>query len=227
MLVSMERMRGRNTLLVAWCVVLFALGTSGCVSYSTPHTARSVPPDREQLTVASGALGTISDGTTIDGAIPTIAEVQYREGISDNLDIGITGYVLGIMLDVNWTFIDSQLFAASLNPALGGFAGFDDDDQSALLWGGGWVSLLIDLGPPRPVTLTVGPKVGFVAFAGSSSPADDSPASEAFGSLPVGATAALRVHVSERTAIAPEVSVYRISDDLLLYNATIGVTVAQ
>ena len=224
----MDRVRDRNPWLAVCCVALLALSTSGCISYSTLHTARSVPPDREQLTVASGALGTISDGTTVDGAIPTIAEVQYREGISDNLDIGITGYVLGIMLDVNWTFIDSRLFAASLNPALGGFAGVDDDDdQSALLWGGGWLSLLIDLGPPRPVTLTVGPKVGFVAFAGSTNPADDSPASEAFGTLPVGATAALRVHVSERTAIAPELSVYRISDDLLLYNATIGVTVAQ
>lgn len=159
----------------------------GCASYSTHHTARSTPKNTVAGALATGVLWTLDRNVFDDivlpldwmKIVPTVVELQVREGLTDRIDVGMKAYVTGLMFDLNWTILQIGNFAMSVNPAVCGFACYfpgEENDltggKSALASGAFWTTVLFDVVQNRFVTVTVAPRAA-VAFTGSSERGSD------------------------------------------------------
>jgi hypothetical protein len=216
-----------------WAALIAATLLAGCTSFSTLHTARSVPPDERHVTVASGVTGTLDPDAESVRAVPTVAEAELRQGLSESLDLGLRAYLVGLMVDVNWMYLDRPRFAASINPSVSGFASIDEADTSGsggtgtstgTVWGSLWLNMLFDIGGGRTVTATTGPKAGFLFAADNRGVADDNPATTGAAATALGGVFALRFRLSERFALAPEASLYWISEQRPIFSSSVALT---
>jgi hypothetical protein len=201
------------------CAALFC----GCTTLSTLHGAHTTPRDTSVLTTATGIAGAIDIGNLKPVAmLPTVAEVGYRQGLTDNLDWGCHLYVLGLMFDANWMMMDAGDFALSLNPAIGGFASVGDSnhrEDHPSVFGGAWMSVLMDLVHSKRATLTIGARGGLMLGIQNAFPDPESKAEGALiGGAMIGATQRLHCRVS----LLEELSVYTLNTGTILYNASLG-----
>ena len=149
-------MRRISILLLA--VITLGLSASGCISYSTYHTAA---PIEEGVTegYATGSLyGIAVDNASI--SVP-VNEIGARYGLSPESDIGFKFHYGGVAADYNHAIILEDDFALSLNPYLnvGWIAG--------LGVGTVFLNVLADVVRQDDLTLTVGLKPGFIYGLGS------------------------------------------------------------
>ena len=191
-----------------------------CTTLSTLHGAHTTPKDERVLTIATGAVGAV-DVTNVQsvGVLPTVAEVQYRQGLTDRLDFGVRLYLVGVMLDANWMIVEARDFAVSLNPAIGGYvSGGDPADQTSVL-GGAWMSVLMDLAHSQRATLTIGARGGLLLasqkeWTGGGGTAE--------GTLVGGGMLGATQRLSWRVSLLEEASVYTIGNGVILFNASLG-----
>ncbi|MBN2526586.1 MAG: hypothetical protein JXR76_09335 [Deltaproteobacteria bacterium] len=158
-------------LLLALSLFSFA----GCFSTSTLHTARPITPGSNEISVVPVMVGLAapnekivdSDGNTVgetdvDLAVPSV-EGQFRHGFSDRFDMGVKLYLIGAEMDFNVLLVDKPKFALSMDPAF--TASYFAAGDSQVFIGTFWLPLLFDVVTTDKITVTIGPKPGFLVAA--------------------------------------------------------------
>ena len=202
---------------------------SGCTSFATLHSARPAEDEETRITLASGVLASpeTSDGAEA-AAVPTIAMVQVRNGITENLDVGLRVYMFGLMGDLNWMVYDSPWFALSLNPAVSGMSIIWDENREApeefTEWGALWFTVLMDIGKRRSVNMTLGPRIGYLFLHSEDGSGDRNPTTTGMRTTAPGAVLRMEVPLTDTFSLAPEGSVYFMNGTDLLLDATFSVT---
>jgi hypothetical protein len=201
-------------------VALFAmLAGTGCLSYSSVHTA--TPLEKGEVSV-KGAGGYQSyevpfsnDPSTDNFNVPA-TEFHGRVGLGNNMEIGGKLYFFGGGLDFNYAPINTADFALSLNPAVAystvTFGG--GPDTSSVGWGTGVVNILADVVKTENVTFTVGAKPGAIHIRVD----EDSITTPALGG-----TAGFEFRVGDRITIQPWFdSLYNFDTDTFFFNGLLG-----
>ena len=202
-----------------------SLVTASCTSWSTLHPARTVGQGRTEWVVAPELLGAPS------GALPSV-EAYFRHGLADNVDLGVKFFPIGFGIDVNIMLVKAGAFALSLDPTLNGtFFSFGTNTDSQgnqtsnnLVFASVWLPLLMDVVTTDVVTLTLGPKVGYMYLDGQSADARV----QGLGGVSFGGSVALRLQLSPGFALVPELAVitsrdaWNTSSSAVAYNANIG-----
>ncbi len=98
---------------IVWVRIVGLLGLvllTGCINNSTLQTARVVPRGDERMVVGGGKMLTSDVGVTLP-----YAEVMYRYGLWENLDVGAHLTLLGTgAIDVKYQFLaDDHLAVAA------------------------------------------------------------------------------------------------------------------
>ncbi len=188
---------------------LFLLGAalafaSGCTSLSTLHTARPITAGTTQIGINAAGWGAAGSGTHV--TLPTF-ELQVRHGLSDMLDLGVKVYPIGVGADVNVALINTENFALSLDP--GASAIYFGANNDSIFVGTFWLPVLADVVSTDVLTLTVGPKFGFMyASATVSDTSSNSSASAVGTGWLLGGMAGLKFQFTERFGMMPELDVY-------------------
>ncbi len=195
-----------------WQLVALAALLPACTSFTTAHTARPVAPGSVEMMVAPQVISLGRDYTDVkktgkaNTSVPA-AELQLRYGLTDNQDLGVKLYMLGIQVDWNWAFVNTHGFALSLNPAVSGMV-----ISGVLL--NVWLSLLADFDAGEVVTFTIGPKAGASTVNASF----------------LGGVGAVKLHLSKSFALVPEVDFYRAYakslDPFFVWTGALGVAFA-
>jgi hypothetical protein len=141
---------------------------SGCVSFSTMGTARTLPEKRGQVFVSPGYMGLKSfqkdsSGRPLSVAVPTV-EVGARYGITDGFELGAKTWLFGAELDGKIALARSPRLDSGLNLSLApgvSYMQFTSGGAGSTNASYTWVHLplLIGLGMPGGGELTLGPRV--------------------------------------------------------------------
>ena len=248
-----EAVRHYNVVLALAGLVAAA---SGCTTLTTLHTAHPVQRDTKEVTVATGVLITpnrdvleeivpfediIPDAAKIRAldsllVVPTVVELQFREGIGDRLDVGAKLHTVGLTVDANWMLWEVGQLAMSIDPALSGFAWYaqaerasgtegekHEDERSAFVSGGAWVTVLFDIVHNRLATVTVGPRAGLVFLGYTVVNQDGTTERAGGGKWVLGAMSGARFRLGDRISLLIELSAHVPGRDKWMSNATIGV----
>lgn len=194
---------------------------NGCTTLSNLHTARPVSKGKTEFSFATGAFGAMNEGD--HGVIPTLVEFAVRHGLTDNMDLGVHGYIPGLLVDLNIMVVDTGSFAMSIDPAFSAMYFSMNDDST--FFGTGWLGILMDVVSTESFTLTLGPRGGFqfvTADIDSEEDGDGYSGTETGGL--VGGVIAFRFQLTKGFALAPEFSVYALiseHDEAMVYNASL------
>ena len=186
----------RLNYLVIAAAMFFA---TGCISYSTLHTATPVETGETELGASVGFWGATASIAAYQGenapeasggaGVP-INEYDVRFGAAENLDIGLKTNFMGLGLDFNYAIVNSPSFAFSVNPGVfqNGFG---------ILWGAGYLNVLADVLKTDTATFSLGLKPGYWYSLGGA---------DGFGAF-VGGTTTLRLDLTDKLALTPGVDV--------------------
>ena len=155
-------------------LVALVLGTAGCFSYATMHTAESLGAGEQEVVFGGGVLGGVNG---VDGRDRLdnirIGLLGARHGLSDRLDLGVRLNGMGLAADLNVALVEQPRFAFSLDPELSMVF------QKTILDGtlktpraahhlAGSLKMLADVIKTRHVDLTVGVEPGFMYATGEN-----------------------------------------------------------
>lgn len=181
---------------------------SGCVSFSTLHTATPVEEEKIEFKGTTGAIGINAGQTEVGGGgggsaatinqrgtWPTL-ELHARYGLGNNMGIGGRLFPFGGGIDFNYAFLNTPNFAVSVNPAVSMVAGGIGGVGAAL--GTGFLNVLADVVKTDMFTLTLGAKPGTLFGFGTGA------AGGGGGASPVlGGTGGVSLNLGENFAIQP------------------------
>lgn len=216
-------MKKRCLLGLSVCILMGA-GTTGCVSYSTLHTAKPLEEGRVQITLSPNAYGIVlrDDQDATSRVLPT-AEIAVRVGIAENMDVGTGVFPMGGAVDLNYAIINEPGLVLSLNPYIS-ITHLNDDfgatsTNSAITYGVALFNILADLVTSDIFTLTVGVKPGILYGVGY---AEDF--KMATGAV-AGALAGLTIRLGDDISLMPAVDLLMPVQDfgeVLLYTGSVA-----
>ena len=177
------------------CVLVPALFATGCISYTTLHTARSVDEGETQVVLAPGVFGL---DTGDDNAFLPTTEVAVRHGFSENFDLGFKLFPLGLAVDGNYTVINEESFALSVDPYLS-FTGISSNGAT-FVWGTALLNILADVVSTDVITVTLGLKPGALFVTGSADGETDAVSGGVIGGM-----AGVKIQATEGFALMPSV----------------------
>lgn len=192
------------------------LVSSGCISFSTLHSAKPVPQGTTETALGASYYGF---GYADDSVEVPYTEVAVRYGVSGDADVGFKVFPLGFAMDFNYAVLNEDAMVLSLNPYVS--VTRLSAGSSSLTYGFAGLNVLADVVSSDPVTLTVGLKPGWLYALGSGE--DDSE----FGTgAVVGGMMGLRVKMGDTIAIMPNFDTLTPIDnlgDVWIYNFGIAV----
>jgi hypothetical protein len=179
-------------------LILLALAPTlvACPSLTNFHSARPIAAGKTQLAIDGMVEGVnadlLGDNGGDNAVIPNI-EIQVRHGVSETWDFGVKAFPVGVQADFNFLLKDTGGFALSVDPAISAF----------VMTGGAafypWVALLMDIGNPESVVVTVGPRVGAALIT------------EGGAGLLFGGVLGVKLQLSESFHIMPEATAYGLT----------------
>lgn len=188
-------MRRVCALLVVATIAIFT--SSGCVSYSTLHTAEPVPEGQTEGAVSGSFYGLSADGESLE--LPN-TELAIRYGVSEDSDLGFKVYPLGVAFDYNHVLVEDEGFLLSANPYISGTRIVGGD--ASVTYGFALFNILADVVRSEAATVTLGVKPGFFYGIGT---ADDEFASST-GAV-VGGMAGVRLDLGATMTIMPNIDI--------------------
>lgn len=200
-------------------LLALVLVANGCTTLSNLHTARPVPQGKTEFSFATGAFGALNEGE--HGVIPTLVEFAVRHGLTDNMDLGVHGYIPGLLVDLNIMVVDTGSFAMSIDPAFSAMYFSVNDDST--FFGTAWLGILMDVVSTESFTLTLGPRGGFQFVTADIDSEEEDFSGTETGGL-VGGVIAFRFQLTKGFALAPEFSAYALIteyDEAMVYNASL------
>ncbi len=175
---------------------------AGCPSVANLTTAKPLGKGRHQLAVSPSALGVslniVGDNeATLDHTYVPVVDVQYRVGVHDIVDLGVTWQsYTNVMFDVKVSLLQTEVIGLAVDPSAGGYFLAAGDGAAGFLQY--VIPLLVDFYAGDAVTITVSPRFqGLFLFAGDS----DSSASNHQNLF--GGTLGVEFAVSEMFSIMP------------------------
>ncbi len=185
---------------------------SGCISYSTLHTATPVEEGQTEGAVSGSFYGLSVDGDAL--AVPN-TEVAVRYGVTEQSDIGFKVFPVGMAFDYNHALVLEEDFALSVNPYLS--ATHIGSSEGSVTYGVALANVLADVVRSDSATLTLGLKPGLVYALGS---ANDGDFESATGAV-IGGMAGVRLDMSATMTVMPSIDIITPVEDLgagWLYN---------
>jgi len=142
---------------------------SGCPSFTTMGTARTLPEKKGQFYVAPGYIQLSSfqkdrdTGEAVSIGLPSI-EFGGRYGVTDRVELGGKVWLFGAELDGKFALLKSDRLDSGLNLSVApgiSYMQFTSGGSGSTNAGYGWlhVPLLIGFGMPGGGELTIGPRV--------------------------------------------------------------------
>ena len=184
-------------------VLAVALACTGCPSFSTLQTPRTVPEGEIRFAGLAGGAGALSDER---GPGPRAAqfELSARYGLSERVDVGVKLYALGIEAGVKWLILRGPLDIA-IAPAVS-YASFDDQMGTSFNAFYAHLPLLFGWNISDRVTLSFGPKllVGYQFRSGDVVRSD----LLLIEGLLVGMYVSVPIRIGRAFWIAPELNAY-------------------
>ena len=191
-------------LTVGLLFILVAFAGSGCISYSTLHTATPLETGETEIGSSIGFYGAAasvpafntggSSSDTDTSTSPTSGslslpynEYDVRFGAAPNFDIGLKTNFYGLGMDFNYALVNDSSFAFSIDPGIF-MTGW------GVIWGTGYVNFLADVLKTERVTFSVGAKPGYW-FSVTNTVGNPG--------FYVGGTATLRLDINDKLALTP------------------------
>jgi len=184
-------------------VLAVALACGGCPSFSTLQTPRTVPEGELRFAALAGGAGALSDD---EGPGPRSAqfELSARYGLSDNVDVGVKLYSLGIEAGVKWLMLRGPIDIA-IAPAIS-YASFDDQMGTSFNAFYAHLPLMFGWNISDRVTLSFGPKLMFgYQFRSGDVVRDDL---LLIDGILVGLYVSVPIRIGPAFWIAPEINAY-------------------
>ncbi len=182
---------------------LLAISLSGCASFTTMSTARTLPAGHWQFSLAP--IGLHSEDWAIgEGDIPgsfTFVQLEAgaRYGLTDSLELGGKLWLGGVGVDLKWQLLRTEFLDVAVDPGVG---------YLALSGEGGtlhvvtlYPALLLGIPLGGGSQLVLGPKVVdqiFIAAAGGQTASESA--------LFAGSTVGIALRLGERFTLLPEVA---------------------
>lgn len=197
-------------------VVIALVLSSGCISYSTLHTAAPVEAGETKTTLGASYYGGEFDGDSVE--IP-YTEVAVRYGVSDESDLGFKLFPVGFAFDYNHAVLQDDALTLSVNPYLS--VTRLSSSEGSLTYGIALANILADVVQADAITVTLGLKPGVLYGIGGGEGIDT-----ATGGV-IGGMAGVGVKLSEGLTVMPNVDVitpFEEFGDLWFYNFGLAVT---
>jgi hypothetical protein len=202
------------------CIALFVLlAGTGCLSYTTVHTATPLEQGEASFKGAGGyqsyALPNFDDSASASINVPA-TEFHGRVGLGNNMDLGAKLFFFGGGVDLNYAPINTSNFALSVNPAIAysQISSGSGQSTSEVGWGTGVVNVLADVVKTDAFTFTVGAKPGLVYLRADN---------DSITTPALGGTAGLEFRVNDNFTIQPWVdSLYNFETDTMLVTGLVG-----
>lgn len=196
-------------------VLLISTLCAACPSMSLQHTARPVPVDQLEYSIAVGTY-TFDDNDDGLQSIPLL-EAQVRKGFTEDIDAGLKIASLSMLqADMNYAFIQTDNWVVSVDPTVSILP------VSGALVSYVWLPVLADVITTDDLTLTLSARCGYVSARDIG---DNDLGINGSASL-WGGGVGLRYRLNERLAIMPEVHVLYSNDSSIdgevLYSFTLG-----
>jgi len=187
---------------------------AACPSTTLLHTATPLPVGETEFGLGVGAYGIVDAGSGNALQPAGLVEFQFRRGLYENLDGGLRLANIGMIQgDLNWAPINGDRFALSIDPTLSVVMG--PGVTATYLW----LPLLADVVKTDRATVTLSARIGQF-FANDVD--DDLISLETSGVL-TGAGIGIRLRLSDRLSIMPELHVVQSPiDDVRLYTVSLG-----
>jgi hypothetical protein len=102
---------------------------AGCSPLSSMQTARVLPPGVSRMTFGGGTGYNLAEDQQ---SVAPVAEVGYRVGVADKIDVGVRVRPVNVLVDTKLQFWDAGRVYASFAPGLS-YGGISSPDSGASL----------------------------------------------------------------------------------------------